>query len=520
MKTISRRQFLTSTTVGGLATFGLRGRGAEKDKQRERPNILLIIDDQHSSRAMGWTGETQVKTPHLDRLAEESVRFTSAYANSPVCAPTRHTIYTGLYVSEHGVLHNDRPMRDVPTMMTMLNEAGYTTANIGKMHNAPCHHRRDFQYVLHHEFFDTADGISHYVPYRKVEIEKRGLKPDHWWATRPGKKSWLEHPRSIAGTHWLPEDLTPEHWITDECLAFIRDQLQRRSDRPFFLHASYFPPHHPYGPIAKYASLYDPADMKLPPNFSMEKLGRWCTGKARPEAMTEDDVRWMLAHYFGFVSQLDAEVGRLLEGLEELGVADNTVVIFVSDHGDMIAEHGMFWKDVMYEGSVRVPFMVRWPGVSLPHQEATPVMHADLVPTILSAAGIEVPSSFPGRDLRPLLTGEEAWPERSVYSEYFAQPMSQLMIRKGPFKLWGWTPYGKWSEFRYRLFNVENDPWELRDLIGDPEQESTFKELHSELMVTWERQQPHLPEEIPPPMPRSRYEITWPADPWEPVRPA
>ena len=494
--------------------------GVAEVESAKRPNVVLIIDDQHSPRAMGYTGLTPVRTPNLDRLARGGVRFSAAYANSPVCGPARHSIYTGLYVSDHGVLRNDLPMADVPTMIAMLNRAGYTTANIGKMHNAPYHDRRDFQYVLNNEFFDTPAGISHYHAFLQSEIDGRGLVPDpSWWKAKPGTRSWLEHPRTLAGTHWLPEDVTPERWITEQSLEFVRDQLARRPEKPFFLHASYFPPHHPYGPIAKYAEMYDPAEMSLPPNFNREKLDAWCTGRNTPKSLSDDEVKWMLAHYYAFCTQLDAEVGVLLDGLDRLGVADNTIVIFLSDHGDMLGEHGMFYKGVMYEASVRTPFVIRWPGVTKARVVGTPVMHLDLVPTILRAAGIDVPENLPGRDLRPLLEGSDRWPERSVYSEYFTSRFVRLMIRRDNYKLMATGPYDRRGPMEYLLFDVVADPWEMNDLASDADHRDTLDAMRRELTSIWDRQQRGLPRQMPRVVPRSKYRIRWPADPWKPVEP-
>jgi len=522
MPSETRRDFLRRFASAGLAvatgcaTSPRAGRRA--GRAGPRPNILLIIDDQHSPRAMGWTGQTQVRTPHLDRFAAESVRFVNGYCSSPVCAPTRHTIYSGLYPSEHGVLHNDRPMRDVPTIAALLNHAGYTTASIGKMHNAPYHHRRDFQYVLHHEFYDSPAGISHCAPFQRAGLAERGIEPRNWARPLPGRKTWLDAVETIAfAADWMPEDLTAERWTTDESIRFIREHVTARPDRPFFLHASYFPPHHPYGPIPRYAGLYDPADMELPPSFDREKLAAWWRRPKDP--MTDADVRWLRAHYFGFCTQLDAEAGRLLDGLEELGVSGNTLAIFVSDHGDMLGEHGRFYKGVMYEGSARVPFMVRWPGVAEPRTERALVSHADIAPTILQAAGLDVPANLPGRNLAPLLEDRSQWREESVYAEYFSMPASHLMLRRGPFKLMGTASYGDWSELQFQLFNVDDDPWELDDLYRDSGHREIAADLHRDLMRTWGRQRTHLPDRIPPPMPRSRYDIAWPADPWRPVRP-
>ena len=519
MKAITRRHFIRNTaTSGAMIASGCAS--LPRLSRAKQPNVLLIIDDQHSPRAMSWTKQSQAITPNLDRLASEAVRFTNGYCNSPVCAPTRHTIYSGLYISEHGVLHNDLPMHDVPTMISILNKAGYTTANIGKMHNAPYHHRRDFQYVLHHEFFDSPAGISHFAPFLKYHLDQRGIKPKNWSKPKPGTQVWLEHVDTIAFTaDWLPEDLTAEHWITDESLQFIQNQLIERPNQPFFLHASYFPPHHPYAPIPKYAAMYDRDSMELPPNYSHEKLSKWCNSKYKPSNMTNEEVKKMRAYYFGFCTQVDAEIGRLLKGLEDLGMAENTIVIFVSDHGDMLGEHGRFYKGVMYEASARVPFMIRWPGMNNPREESTPVMHADLVPTILNAAGIDIPTNLPGRDLRPLLNASGKWPERTIYSEYFANSASHLMVRRGPYKLIASAPYGKWTEFQYQLFNVEEDPWECNDLTEDPAQNNIFKDLHAELITIWNQQKELLPKKIPPVTPRSTYNIPYPADPWQPVYP-
>lgn len=510
---------LKSAAAVGLGVAAGAGRG--RAQGASRPNVLLIIDDQHSPRYMGWTGESHVRTPCLDRLAAESVRFTGAYANSPVCGPTRHSIYTGLYASEHGVLTNDVPMREgLPTLMGLLNDAGYTTANVGKMHNCPYHLRQDFQYVLNHEFFIDAAGISHYHAFLKHELERRGIKPELAWG-RPseGKRNWLEDPQCIAGENPLPEDLTAERWVTEESLKFIRDQLVSRPDQPFFLHASYFPPHHPYRPIRKYAEMYDPADMPLPPNHDREKLDRWGSGPNRPGHLSDDELKRFIAFYSGFVTQLDAAVGRLLDGLGELGVADNTIVMFMSDHGDMMGEHGELYKGSMYEGSARVPFLVRWPGVSQSRDEASPMSHVDIMPTVLRAVGLEPDAHLPGADLRPLLAGGGDWPDRAVYSEFLPRlPFLHLMLRRGAYKLWATN--GRGGEAQYRLFDVESDPWELRDLSKDGAHAATLESLKGELAEQWRAQERHMPSVMPKLPKRSGYKITWPADPWQPVEPA
>jgi len=508
---------LIAACLGGHISFA-----AKPQSQNKRPNILFIINDQHNPRAMGYTHQSPVITPNLDRLATQGVRFTNAYCASPVCAPTRHSIYSGLYPSDHGVLSNDRPMHEgIPTMMSYLNLAGYTTANIGKMHNAPYHHRRDFQYVLHHEFYLGPAGISHYAPYLASELKKRGLTFKPWNAPAPGL-NWLQDVKTIAFTNdWLPEDLTPERWITDEALKFMRDQLAQRPNKPFFIHASYFPPHMPYGPIKKYADMYDPATMKLPKNFSRSKMNAWCRGGHKPANISDDEIKRWLACYYGFVTQLDAEIGRLLDGLDELGLADNTIVIFTSDHGDMLSEHGMFYKGVMYEGSARVPLIIRWPGMPKNKRESALVSHVDFMPTVLKAAGVTCDTKMEGMDLRPLLTGDRsAWQDRAVHSEFYSYlPFTHLMLRQGSYKLIASKHKPKKAKTKYELYDVDKDPWEMNDLTKDPAFATTFASMKKTMMSRWQRQKKKLPKAIPPAIKRSRYNITWPADPWEPVTP-
>ncbi|MBE0655323.1 MAG: sulfatase-like hydrolase/transferase, partial [Bacteroidales bacterium] len=380
-------------------------------KFKKAPNIVFIFCDQMSPRAMGWTGQMEVETPGLDEFSQSSYCFTNAYCTSPVCAPARHSIYTGVYPSRHWVLRNDTRMNEeYKTITAMFNEHGYTTANIGKMHNAPYHHRRDFQYVLNHEFFVDAAGISHYRPYLLSELKKRGIENYNPYKDVPEGKVWLQVKEGIANVNPLPEELIPEHWMTNEALRFMDDQKANRSGVPFFLHLSYFPPHHPYMPVEKYAEMYldKMNELELPPNYDHDRLQRWCkNGKMTPDSLSIEDVKYFRALYFGFMTQLDAALGNLFEGMKERGMLENTIIVFTSDHGDNLAEHGLFYKGNMYEGSVRVPLMIHWPGHKLKERKVIEdnVSHVDLVSTLLVAAGIEPPEYMPGRNMLPLVKG-------------------------------------------------------------------------------------------------------------------
>lgn len=489
------------------------------------PNIVFIICDQMSPRAMGWVGETEAQTPALDQFSQSSYCFTNAYCTSPVCAPARHSIYTGVYPSSHWVLKNDMKMKDsIPTIISMLNDRGYTTANIGKMHNAPYHNRRDFQYVLNHEFFTDRAGISHYNAFLQSELCKRGLKYNPYQHVSQGK-TWLQERNGIAFINPLPEELTPENWITNEALKFIDDQKEKRSDKPFFLHVSYFPPHHPYAPVEKYARPYldKMEQLKLPPNFSLEALNNWCNGShGRPDSLSIDDVKYLRAMYFGFITQLDAAIGKLIDGMKERGLLENTIIVFTSDHGDNLGEHGRFYKGDMLEASVGVPLMIRWPGKKLKQRKLIEenVSHVDLVATLLKAAGIAIPDYVAGYDMLPLMKSKQNWDNHAVFSEFYkwGPNPSQLMLRRGDYKLTFSSETGD-GMFEIRLFNIKEDPWEENDLSENPDYAAVYVEMSDLLMNTyWKKMADDLPNEVPRIEQRASYDISWPANPWQVVK--
>ncbi len=496
---------------------------------KERPlNYIIIFDDQHNSKHMGWTGQGEgIKTPNIDRLAAESVTFTNAYSSCPVCAPARHSVYTGLYPSRHGVVHNDRALPEgVPTMMEQLAEAGYTTANVGKMHFAPYNERHGFQYVLNHEFFADDAGISHFRPWLDREVERRGLTAERYpqWSQTDPPADWSLSVNSLGFEHDVPVELTSEHWVTDNSIEFIEDQLKQRPDQPFFLHASYFAPHHPYG-VVKEFNTYKPEDMVIPPSWSAEKADAF--GKARRErsnypAFSEADFKELKATYFGFITQLDYEIGRLLDYIDSNPeLAENTVILFLSDHGDRMGEHGMLYKGgdgAMLEGSAGIPFMVRWPGQK-PRMEKTPVSHIDIMPTFLAASGIDAAMDLPGMDLKPLMESEETeatWEERTVFSEWLSPyPFRYIMARKGKYKFIADFRQDIYPEMESILYDMEEDVWEMNNLANDPAYASVVSDFKEAVLEHYDRQIAFLPAEIPPVVPRSTWDITFPFKPWE-----
>ena len=497
------------------------------DKAPERPNFIIIFDDQHNSKHMGWTGLGEgIKTPNMDRLAAESITFTNAYTNCPVCAPARHSVYTGHYASRHGVVLNDRPLSEnLPTMMELLVESGYTTANVGKMHFAPYNERHGFQYVLNHEFFADNAGISHFRPWLDHEAKKRGLKAERYprWSQADPHSDWLFVVNSLSFEHDVPIELTSEHWVTDNSIAFIEDQLKQRPGKPFFLHASYFAPHHPYG-VVKEFNTYKEEDMKIPPSWTEEKANDFGNGNRQKKdfPLSKKDYQKLKATYFGFISQLDYELGRLLDFIDSNDeLARNTIIIFISDHGDRMGEHGMLYKGgkgAMLEGSVGIPFMLRWPGEK-PRMEKTAVSLIDIMPTFLKSAGLKPEPDLPGMDLKPLVQSndtENTWQDRIVISEWLDPlPFRYLMARKGKHKFVADNSKGMFPELQYELYDMEADTWEMNNLAYQSGYESLVKEFEKTVLAHYNEQKEFLPAKMPPAVPRSKWDIQFPFKPWE-----
>src|SRR6266542_1474164 len=340
-------------------------------------NVLWVMSDQHSSRALGCYGNPVVRTPRLDGLAAEGMLFERAYCSYPVCVPARFTMLTGRYAHHHGAVGNGTPLplRE-RTAAHHFSYAGYATAFVGKMHPV------DGQT----HGFDYHVDFGHYYDYLgpKTEIFTRGMGADDSGSGSP----WLTMYHRDRGVRdvspWiLPGDAKRNETLEfgevlaeeDHFESFVAREtarfLRAYRDEPLFVVASFLKPHNPFAPPAEYAALYKPEDMVVP-SWSEEHL-QHVPAQARqrvaPGAGTAEGEAWarrFLAAYYGNVTHLDACVGRLLDGLEELGLADNTLVIYTTDHVEMLYEHGLRGKFNFFEPSARNPLIVRWPGVTTP----------------------------------------------------------------------------------------------------------------------------------------------------------
>lgn len=475
------------------------------------PNIVLITTDQQHHSTIGAVNPG-ISTPNLDRLCAAGTRFDRAYCPSPVCTPSRASILTGQYPSHHGAwtIGVDLP-EDTPTLAGMLSAAGYRTGLIGKAHlqslappskeSQPTLRDLDFWrgfngpwYGFDHiELARNHADESHVGQHYAIWMEERGL-PDwrDYFQPLPGDTAPHAPRRPPGGPYWaredrawkLPADLHYTAWTGERCAAFIEDSVH--DDRPFFLWASFHDPHPPYTVPEPWASMYDPADMvpgrlspgehdRNPPHFgktqdSAPDFGDWHSPfpahGCDSHLHDEDDLRRDMAVYYGMVSFIDAEVGRILDRLDALGLTDDTLIVFTTDHGHFLGQHGLVAKGPFhYEDMLRLPFIVSWPG----HVAQGAVSDAlqslvDLAPSFLDAAGQPVPGSMQGVSQLSCWVGEGPVRDFAICENRHNPEMPHVMSFI--------TSDHKISVYRHgeqgELFDLTSDPEEIRNLWSDP----------------------------------------------------
>lgn len=455
-------------------------------------NILVLMSDQHRHDALGCAagdGEPwrrtwltgAARTPHLDRLAASGVRFTQAVANLPVCVPSRHSFITGLYPHQTGILSNAHYWPDqppAPTLGMRLKEAGYATAALGKMHwknrHAPDEHvpdRRGFDFRA--SVAGQTDGPCdlHYGDFATAAA--RRLRQERLPRFGVGGESRAGYVGDVAP---VPGAELPEAWLADRAVQYLR--ARRESDRPFCLLVSLDRPHPPNVIPADYDGLYDPAGVPVPPaapaGFAEDDQHLRRQIVAREWGlMDEREIRLSVSRYLANVTYVDDCLGRVLAALEETGLAGETLVMFFSDHGELLGERGGgHTKYCLYDSAIRVPLLARWPGVSRAGLVSpAPVELVDLMPTWLEAAGLTPPAMLPGRSLRPLLAGQSppaaGWREATLSEQYTpvdrpGAPRGQWAVREGRYKLI------ERVSARGALYDLREDPDEFDNRIDDP----------------------------------------------------
>jgi choline-sulfatase len=422
-----------------------------------QPNILYLLSDEHSFRAMGHVPEDEggepVYTPAFDALAAQATRFTDAYCQMPLCTPSRICQLTGKEVRKSGAWNNESVLRpELATLPGTLAAAGYATCLVGKMHLGGSLQFVGFQ---HRPYGDLTGKTGH--QWEPVDREDR-----HVMRTRTAH----------VGVTQIPESLIQDEVVSQESLAWLREQRHARPDQPWFLCASFSRPHFPLTAPRRHFERYWP-DGVTPPMVPAggdaydHPMSVGMRRGFRADAIDRDEMLRARAAYFGNVSYLDEVIGDFLLRLGAAGLLDNTVIVYTTDHGEMAGEHGVWWKNGWYEACTRVPLLISLPeqrtGTACTGTRTTPVGLYDLFPTLCGLAGVDAPGDLDGVDLGPTLRGKGDPPERPIVCD-------ALTGRWGPgteFRMLRWRNY-KYVAFRDApplLFDLAEDPGEQRNLI-------------------------------------------------------
>ena len=405
------------------------------------PNILIVIADQWRAQAFGYAGDPNARTPNFDALAGRSVNFAQAVSSIPVCSPTRATLMTGQHGLTHGVFLNDVPLNpQATTLAKVLKQAGYDTGMIGKWHI-------------------DGHGRSNYIPPER----RQGFD---YWKVLECTHQYNNSPYYADG----PEKLK---WEGYDAIAQTNDAIQyikaRKPDaKPFALVLAWGPPHDPYLTAPeKYRAMFEPAKLQLRPNVPKN---------------TEEAVRKNAVGYYAHCAALDDCIGRLRASLAETKLAENTIVIFTADHGDLLGSHGAYHKQQPFEESIRVPLLVHWPaGLGNDAKKLNaPIASEDIMPTILGLAGVAIPQTVQGMDFSAHIKGG-------------ADPSdgAAMVLCPAPFGQWnrnlGGREYRAVHTSRYMyvrdlngpwlLFDNEQDPYQEKNLVGTPDAAKVQAEL-------------------------------------------
>jgi choline-sulfatase len=441
--------------VGIVVASCLSGAGATPAAADPGPtgyNVLVLMCDEHSPRVLGCYGDPLVKTPTLDSLAAAGVRFTAAYCQNPVCVPSRVALASGKMPCHLNTFGNgNTPNYDgVTTMADVFNRAGYRTAWFGKQHWGDPH------------FAETSRGGENTAAAKKQEDESFGRLPQQSQVSK------------------CPVEENGEHITANEAIDF----LKANKDRKFFLGVSFVKPHFPFTIQQQYYDLY--AGRVREPSASEElihdlpavsKLERDKYGFAKA---TATDISRTRAIYYGMVTYVDEEFGRVLRQLDELGLREKTIILYTADHGEMLGDRGIWYKNSFYDGSASIPFIWSFPkelprgGVS-----AAPVMNIDVLPTLCELCGLPVPARLEGSSLVRVLKGGDAGEPRYALSESYRDNFAGRMVRTARWKYFFYTNGDQY------LYDMVNDPGETRNLASEPEHRELAAELKRKASVGW-----------------------------------
>jgi choline-sulfatase len=417
-----------------------------------RYNVLFLMSDEHNPRVLGCAGDPIVRTPTLDAIAASGVRFTAAYCQNPICVPSRVSLVSGRMASNLNTFGNtaNQKYAGMTTLADAFVQAGYQTAWFGKTHWGDP------------RFPTTGDGGAN---KRAANEEK--------------DESFGRLPQDSQVAKW-PVEKNAEHLTANEALAF----LERHRDQRFFLGVSFVKPHFPFTIQQKYYDLY--RGRVTPPRVSprlldeLPALSREEREKYNHAGATEEEVLRTKALYYGMVTYVDEEFGRILARLEQLGLREKTIIVYTADHGEMLGDRGIWYKNSFYEGSAGIPFLWSLPNV-LPRGKvvATPAMNLDVFPTLVDLCSLPLPAGLEGSSLLPVMLGRDDGRSRIALSENYRGNFAGRMIRTAE---WKYFFYTNGEEY---LYHLPSDPHEETNLVSRPEHRTLADELKQRASAGW-----------------------------------
>lgn len=435
---------------------------------RNGPHILLVVSDQHNRKILGCNGDKVVRTPCLDRLAAAGVAFSQAYAPSPLCVPSRMAMLSSLMPDESGVQLNQHALPShVPTVAHSLRAAGYRTVLCGRMHFVGPDQRHGYQERLVGDHTPTGVGC----PEAPQGLYQGTTGQDGRDLAKSGA-GWS----SVQGFDGA---------VRDAAVARIRAQ---NPDEPLFLTVGFYGPHNPYVCTRERFDHYlaalppaEPADLEAWLAQDHPAIRHWRETRRLSEASAVDMARARAA-YYGACETVDALVGEVVDAADAALGAENLLIVYLSDHGDMAGERGMFWKSTFFEGSIGVPWILRWQGHLTPRRVDTPVSLLDVAPTLARIGGGPALPGARGQCLYDLLFAETPLPPRDLIATLADMRCGpSAMLRRGPWKLIAYH-----GQARPQLFNLAEDPGERLDRADDPACSGLVAELLQSLRESWD----------------------------------
>ncbi|MGH9719353.1 MAG: sulfatase family protein [Bryobacteraceae bacterium] len=486
---MTRRTFLQ----GGAASLA----AAASAQGTKRPNVLWIMADQLRFDCLGANGNRLIRTPNLDKLAALSANFQRAFVQSPVCVPSRVSYFTGRYPHSHKNRVNYTPLDGREQLIQkMFQDAGYQTGSVGKLHYYPptAEHARStgFGRVKLDDGVNATDAYSDYAAWRNQRDPKAASL--HYNAAAPAAPG--RNPFRGA----VDYQFTPTAWTGAETRGMLREM--KAGSKPFFLFSSFFKPHAPHSVPEPYDSMYDKMEIPLPRRVTLADIQELPLPvqkqilRGRPQhEMDRERLQWIYRSYYAGVSMVDREVGLILEQVD----LDNTIVLVTTDHGDQLLEHGLEGKNLFFEASVRVPFLISWPGHVRPGKRNELLEMVDILPSLLEMCGLPARASVQGRSFAPLVTGSGTYrPREFAFAEnvipevitnrtlnlYYAPGEGVGGILHPDAKMLRTVRY----KFNYyvghggELYDLDADPGEMRNLYSAPSHQITVRAMKDRLL--------------------------------------